>query len=336
MQGVILAHPPSDWFKDPWECANVGEWASLEKASNYRWGAAQRRLILCRVTTPVAFHLLLYLFLSWLYAIHYLLCFLASCVTKWLFTPQAGLMGDCILKVVLGKRAGRAAFVSKRWAETFYREKNFKGSESLRYRYCRWQSTKPGMKCFNSCFRPNLSSEPESVLFSGMEGKNPRDSHYATAVHIVIFNLDSFFSMIPHFVSNYLRKWLFYWLPHHLCTFLAGQPSSTPEQAPLLSRVVVPPSKPGELHLHSIDCSSSGPLELSFHLWTLACMYLLLNNFTCSSPTGCAEGSAPALMSGDEAASQDSRSGAVSVQVVHIEIRNVTVFDPDFAQTLLE
>ena len=41
-------------------------------------------------------------------------------------------------------------------------------------------------------------------------------------------------------------------------------------------------------------------------------------------------------MSGDEAASQDSRSGAVSVQVVHIEIRNVTVFDPDFAQTLLE
>ena len=50
------------------------------------------------------------LFLSWLNAmIQYLPIYLAVCVNDLLFIAQAGLMGDCILKVALGKRAGIAA-----------------------------------------------------------------------------------------------------------------------------------------------------------------------------------------------------------------------------------
>ena len=50
------------------------------------------------------------LVLSWLNAmIQYLPIYLAVCVNDLLFIAQAGLMGDCILKVALGKRAGIAA-----------------------------------------------------------------------------------------------------------------------------------------------------------------------------------------------------------------------------------
>ena len=50
------------------------------------------------------------LVLSWLNAmIQYLPIYLAVCVNDLLFIAQAGLMGDCILKVTLGKRAGIAA-----------------------------------------------------------------------------------------------------------------------------------------------------------------------------------------------------------------------------------
>ena len=41
--------------------------------------------------------------------IQYLPLFLAFCGNTLLFAAQAGIMGDCILKVTLGKRAGIAA-----------------------------------------------------------------------------------------------------------------------------------------------------------------------------------------------------------------------------------
>ena len=100
MQGNILAATSSDWLKDPWTCANVGERASLEKTANYRGGAAHVDWFLPCYNS--------YLF-PWLAPSVSAFFFRGWEKTSLLVTVQAGLIGGCILKVTLGKNAGTAA-----------------------------------------------------------------------------------------------------------------------------------------------------------------------------------------------------------------------------------